>query len=1099
MQYRKGNLRTTRLAEGPLRGNLVIKNLTMRYSPKRSLVAVLLVCQICLAAGISDVRVGHLRCEDINEPIGIDQTQPRLSWQLYSSQRSQRQSAYRILVASDLDLLEDGKADLWDTGKILSDRCLDIPYQGSPLRSSQKVFWKVMVWDKDGLPSNWSRPSCWTMGIMSESDWQGAKWITDKPLLDKVRTHIGYKSIDVDDRNTSKWIRLDLGGSYNIELIRLHAVRYGAVERLGFPIRFRIEVSDDSKQDRAISIADFTNRDYPNTWANIIEIKPQQPVVARYVILTATKLRVNDGKACLAFSQIEVISNGRNVAPGAVVSATDSIEDDRWSAGAIVDGRITTQSDELANSTLILRKEFVVNRDLKRAVAHLSGLGQYHLIVNGRNVGNAFLSPGWTVYDKTCLYDSYDLTSLLQVGGNCISLILAGGMYNCQPGRYTKFVSPFRPLTAKGVIVLEYIDDSLDYIVTDNSWQVHRGPITFSNIYGGEDYDPNLLQEGWDRPGFLANGWKQAVSWSGPGGILRGAASSGPQFCSHQILEPVAVHRLRPDLLVYDFGQNAAIAITITASGRQGAKIRVTPAELLNKDGTVDRTSCGGGQAYWSYTLGPSLGPQGWQPMFFYQGARYVQVELIPSSQSDELPVLESIKAMVVHSDCSPIGQFHCSNDLFNRIRLLVRWAQRSNLASVITDCPHREKLGWLEQYHLNGPSLRYEWDMARLYRKCFQDMADSQQQDGLVPDIAPEYVIFPDGFRDSPEWGSALILAAWQQYLFSADQDLLLRYYPSMRRYIQYLLGRSVDHILSYGLGDWYDIGPRRPGVSQLTPIGLTATAILYEDLCTMARIARVIGRSEDAHWYQSEAQKVRAAFNKRFFDPDKGWYGTGSQTAQAMALVLGMVDPGNHAKVLDVLIKDIKAKGFTAGDVGYRYVLRALAQSGRSDLIADICSDANRPGYAYQLEKGATSLTEAWDADRRSSQNHFMLGQVIEWFYHDLAGIQPDPNSPGFKRIRFHPSIIPSLSWVKASYQSRYGLVSAGWFRRSDGKVDLELTIPPNTTGQLHLAVADPNRLYISGLAIEDASGIRLVSYKDGMAVYALESGSYNLQLVR
>ncbi len=252
---------------------------------------------------------------------------------------------------------------------------------------------------------------------------------------------------------------------------------------------------------------------------------------------------------------------------------------------------------------------------------------------------------------------------------------------------------------------------------------------------------------------------------------------------------------------------------------------------------------------------------------------------------------------------------------------------------SILTDCPHRERLGWLEQYHLNGPALRYEFDLARLFAKGENDMADSQLPNGLVPDTAPEYMIMPNGFRDSPEWGSAFVIVPWQQYQWTGDLELLRRHYDNMKRYVAYLGVRAKDHIVDYGLGDWYDIGPKPPGVAQLTPLALTATAFYYQDAWILARAAELLGQTDDARQYNELAAQIRQAFNKKFYNPDTGQYATGSQCANSIPLVMDLVAPENRAAVLDAIVKDVRDRGnaLSAGDVGYRYLLRALADGAR------------------------------------------------------------------------------------------------------------------------------------------------------------------------
>jgi hypothetical protein len=1054
---------------------------------------------VCGAAETT-LTPGSLACELLVDPLGIDVAQPRLSWLLHSDERGQAQTAYQVLVTSSRDLLARNHADLWNSGRTSSDATVDVRYSGKPLASSQQVFWKVRVWSAAGEVSPWSPVATWTMGILGEKGWNaGTRWITDPALSKWVRPRLGYRSEDASDENTVKWVQVDLGASYAIDAVRLYAIRHSAPELLGFPRRFKLEAADNPVLRGAVLVADQTAKDFPSAGASVIDL-PASSMKARFLRLTAARLRTIDRKTCLALSQIEVISGGRNVAAGGAVTASDSIEQAPWGASAITDGLGIPGMNPRANGTLLLRREFIVRPGLRRALAHISGLGHYELSVNDRRVDGALLRPGWTDYRKTCLYDTHDLSALLNAGANAVGISLAGGMYNVQEGRYVKFVSPFRPLVAFGEIRLEYADGTVETISTDSRWRVMPGPITFSNVYGGEDYDARREPSGWSSPGFNDSAWTAAVETEGPGGILHGVTHASPPFGVFETLKPRAVRELRQGTLVYDFGQNASIMPRLRVRGPAGAVVKIVPAELVKPDGSVDRGSAGGGDAWWRYTLAGRTAGEEWFPSFFYHGSRYLQVELAPPQGGGPLPVVEALEVSVVHSDSPAAGEFSCSNDLFNRIRTLVRWAQRSNLAHVITDCPHREKLGWLEQYHLNGPSLRYEFDLTRLYAKTFGDMADAQQADGLVPDIAPEYVIFAGGFRDSPEWGSALILAAWQHSVWTGDDAPLRRYYPAMQRYVAYLAGRSEGNIVSHGLGDWFDIGPNRPGASQLTPIPLTATAFYYECARTLARIAMHLGNNADARRYETQAAQIKDGFNRKFFNADAGVYATGSQTAQALPLVLGLVEPARRAGVLDMLARDVRGRGnaITAGDVGYRYLLRALADGGRSDVIFDMNNQSEKPGYGYQLARGATSLTEAWDAAPHASQNHFMLGQIMEWFYHDLAGIRPDENGPGFKKIILHPSPAGDITWVKASHRTARGIISVEW-HRENGMFSYAVTIPPNTTATVFVPASDAASVSESDRPAARAPGVKFLRMEAGAAVYTISSGTYRFSALQ
>jgi hypothetical protein len=418
-------------------------------------------------------------------------------------------------------------------------------------------------------------------------------------------------------------------------------------------------------------------------------------------------------------------------------------------------------------------------------------------------------------------------------------------------------------------------------------------------------------------------------------------------------------------------------------------------------------------------------------------------------------------------------------------------------MMSVLTDCPHREKLGWLEEDHLNGPALRYEFDLARLFSKAMNDMGDSQRLSGLVPDIAPEYVVFNGGFVDSPEWGSAVILVPWQQYQFTGDLEMLRQHYPEMSRYVTYLGTKAKGHLVTHGLGDWYDIGPKPPGVAQLTPIPLTATAFYFEDARILALTADLLHRTEDVKRYAGLANDIHLAFNKEFFQPDTGQYATGSQTANAIPLVMGLVEPARRQGVLDAIVKDIHARtnSLTAGDVGYRYLLRALADGGRSDVIFEMNNQSEKPGYGYQLKQGATSLTEAWDAGRGSSQDHFMLGQITEWFYHDLAGISCDPAGPGFKKIVIKPAVVGDITWTKAAWDSIRGRIACDWEREA-GRFSLKVTIPPNTTATVFVPAKMPSDVTEGGVAANRAKGVKLVSHPKGLAIFEIESGTYTFE---
>ena len=573
------------------------------------------------------------------------------------------------------------------------------------------------------------------------------------------------------------------------------------------------------------------------------------------------------------------------------------------------------------------------------------------------------------------------------------------------------------------------------------------------------------MPAGWDRPHFDDRAWLPAVAYLNPKAALRGLTASADPITAHEVLRPVATRTFPDGSVVYDFGQNAACIPRVRVSGPAGSSVRLTPAEVVYADGTINRGTMGGtarGGSWWEFTKATDE-PETWMASFCYLGCRYLKVECFAPARPTSLPEgvireflfrplrVEELENVVVHGSAPAVGHFAASNPLLGRIDELVRWAQLSNMMSVFTDCPHREKLGWLEQIHLNGPSLRYDFDVGRMFRKSMHDMADEERPDGFLPTTAPEYAKFQSPFVAAAEWGSAFVIVPWQQYEFTGDATLLREHYDGMKRYVGYLQRQAADDILSEGLGDWYDLGPApRPGAAQLTLPPVTATAFYYYDAKVVAQTAALLGRPDEAAAFAAQAERIRASFNRHFFHPDTGTYASGSQCANAMALAMGLAEPGDRPRVLAALVHDVEARGdaMTAGDIGYRYLLLALAEGGRSDLIYQMIDQDTKPGYGYILKQGATSLTEAWDANTHASQDHFMLGQITEWFYQNLAGIQDDPAGPGFRKILVGPQPVGDLTWAEASYDSVRGPIASRW-ERAGGGFTLEVTIPADSTG--------------------------------------------------
>ena len=735
----------------------------------------------------------------------------------------------------------------------------------------------------------------------------------------------------------------------------------------------------------------------------------------------------------------------------------------------------------------MFRSEFLTNKKIVDATLYISGLGQYEAYINGNKIGQSFLSPGWTDYDKTCFYNVYDVSSQIRQGKNAIGVIVGNGFYNINRERYRKIVVAYGYPKLISKLCITYEDGSRSDVVSGTDWRCTSSPILYSSIYGGEDYDATLEKQGWTLPGFDDSNWKAAIGATVPTGRL--TAEIGYPVTVNQVIDIKKVEQPFPGKYLFDFGQNCSGIVELKVSGKKGSVIKLMPGELITKDKSINQKASGA-PFYYTYTL-KGEGVEVWRPKFSYYGFRYVMVEgaapekLVTNSDAPKVIQLE----MLHTCNSSPkTGDFSCSNQLFNQIYTLIDWAIRSNLQSVVTDCPHREKLGWLEQTYLMGASLHYNYDLYSLYRKAVRDMIDAQASDGLVPDIAPEYVQFVGGFRDSPEWGSASVLLPWLLWQWYGDKSILEEAMPMMQKYVGYLGSKTSGNLLSHGLGDWFDYGPKSPGEAQLTPKSLTATAIYYYDIQLLARMLKVCDREVEAKEMTALAGQVKASFNAKFFNAKEKIYAAGSQTSMAMPLCVGLVEEQDRKEVFGNLVKSITQSGnaLTAGDVGFHFLVKALGENGGSQVLFDMNFRNDLPGYGFQLKKGATALTESWPALEEVSNNHLMLGHLMEWFYTGLGGIRQEDNGTAFKHIIIRPEVVGDITFVTSSYNSPYGVIKSDW-KKENGSLEMAVVIPANTDATVFFPAKEATNITENGKSVDIAKS------KEGKYYCRVGSGNY------
>lgn len=739
------------------------------------------------------------------------------------------------------------------------------------------------------------------------------------------------------------------------------------------------------------------------------------------------------------------------------------------------------------NISPIFRKSFNIDKKIQKAYIDISGLGHYDLIINGEKKDNIFLSPGWTFYDKTVLFNSYDITSTIKEGENVICIYVGNGFYNIPEDRYFKITGAFGNPKMICNLNIKYDDGTIKNISSDESWKALPSPITFNSIYGGEDYDARLEINEIHSSKFNDKHLPNAITVSKPKGTLK------PEIDYPVILKDTfKVKHIKVNndgSYTYDFGQNASAIPFLRVKGKKGQTIKLITTELLDKEGFANQKASGEPH-YYTYTL-KGEGIETWRPRFSYYGFRYIIVEnAIPSQYNNNKESKpEIIELYSLHNQNSnPVsGDFYCSNSLFNNIFKLIDWGIRSNMQSVLTDCPHREKLSWLEQDYLMANGLQYRYNVYNLYKSLVNNFIDAQRENGLMPSIAPEYVEFEGGFVDAPEYGSALIIAPWIIYKRYGDINCIKYAYNSMKKYIDYLTNMSNNYILSHGLGDWFDIGPNQPGESQLTPKAVTATSIYYYDVTLLKRMALLLGNKNDANKYSQLANNIKQTFNNKFFNKETGVYSTGSQTAYAMPYSVGLVEEQYKNKVINNLCDSIIKNKYklTSGDIGFHFLVDALDKSNNDTILYHMNNRCDVPGYGFQIKKGATALTESWAALENVSNNHMMLGHILQWFYSGILGISQCENSIAYKHIIIKPQILNDINAAKGYIETPYGKIELAWKRNKD-KYILDVSIPVNSDAKVFLPIKKGDKVLINGTVLNK-------EYKKLMNGYNIGSGNY------
>ena len=758
----------------------------------------------------------------------------------------------------------------------------------------------------------------------------------------------------------------------------------------------------------------------------------------------------------------------------------------------------------------LFRSEFAVTGKVRRARAYASGLGYYEMRCNGYRVGNHALDPGWTSYAKRVLYSTYDVTSLIKGGKNAVGLMVGNGWYNPLPLKMWGWLNLREHLRVGRPMVImqldiEYENGTHQMVATGPGWKQADGPILRNSVYLGEVYDARREQAGWDQAGFADGTWRPVVQADSHVGPLR--AQMQPPVRITNVLKPIAFRQPEAGVRIFDMGQNFAGVIRIVLNGKSGTRVTFRYGELLDKDGKLNGMTSVAGQAKGKGRGGPGApdvayqtdeyilkggGDEEFSPRFTFHGFRYVEVTGLGEETG-----MRGLEGLRMNSDVQQVGRFACSSEMFNRIQKMCEWTLLSNLFSVESDCPHREKFGYGGDIMAASEFAMLNFDMAAFYAKVVRDYQDAARDNGALTETAPYVGISDEGLEKGPGpigWATVHPLLLAQLYQYYGDRRLLEEQYETARRWVEFLKSHAKDDCIEKCIGDHETLAPKE--------IPLTSTAFYYYNVATVARIAGIIGRADDAKAYSALAEKIREAFNRRFYKAGTARYEPDTQANQAFALYFGMASPDQRAGAIRALVEDVETKHaghLTTGIFGTKYMLNVLSDVGRADVACNIVSRKDFPGWGHMLEGGATTLWEHWEfSDNTFSHNHPMFGSVSEWFYKAVAGISVADDAVGADKFVIRPNPVGDLTGAEGDYMSARGRVAARW-RIEGGKFTLETTIPPGTTATLYLPGSDRAGVRESGQPADQAVGVRFLRAEPGRLVYSLEAGKYVFSAMR
>ena len=1039
----------------------------------------------------------NLRCEASVSPIGLDVPVPRLSWELVSEERGRSQSAYRILVASSPAPLAAEEGDLWDSGRVESAETFGIEYGGKTLASHQACYWSVRVWDDQDRPSAWSETATWTTGFLDSDEWKGS-WIgfdegrdpqSNRLALDDAEwiAHADDPPMNAPAGERLYTTRIEIPAGQDVVQAELVAL---ADNRLSLAINGKILIEEHVGW-KTFQPLDVTQALRPGTSEIRIRVGNDEPGPAG--LLAALRVTTSSGARLSFVTDTSWRSTG-NVGEDWATSRLDST----WAPCVRLGEYGMGPWGEARREELVLppishlRRAFTIQKPVRRALLYGTALGIVDFHLNGSRISDEFFTPGWTDYNQRVRYRAWDVTDRITTGENALGAILADGWYSGHIGWGRIRDHYGRKPRIKSQLLLEYEDGAREWIASDASWSARSGPTVEADFLMGERFDATQALDGWDQPGFDAEGWQPVscgaeldpqIEWH-PGPPVRVVGE----------FEPQSLREVDKGVWIFDLGRNIAGVVRLRVRGMAGQEIRLRFAERLDEDGRLYTANLRGARAQDSYVC-RGTGVETWTARYTYHGFQYVEV-----SGLTENPTKETVRGLALSSDTPIVGGFSCSSGMLNALYQNAFWTQRANFIDVPTDCPQRdERLGWTGDAQAYIRTATLLCDVQSFFDKWLVDLADAQREDGQFPQVAPLKVAGSDG---GPAWADAGVICPWTIYDVYGDRRVAERQYPSMVRFIEFCRTRCRPNLLPpedfHCFGDWLN-------VQAPTPKEVIFTAYFAYSTALTARVAKVLGRDEDTRRWRQLFEDLRQTFQAAYVDEDGHVKGR-TQTGYVLALAFNLLDEERAERAAEHLVADIEARGnhLSTGFIGTKDLMLTLSDIGREDIAYRLLMQETYPSWGFSIRQGATSIWERWDGwtPERGFQDpgmnsfaHYSFGAVCQWMVENIGGIQT--LGPAYRHLLIAPRPGGGLTWARTHYDSIRGRVATDW-KIEGGVFSLEVQIPPNcratlivpTSANRFEAFADPYSVRVDGKSLVDAGVDNPIP-----GVLELTSGTYRV----